>query len=94
MMCILLYLYRYINYSHVAVRAIYAKSNFYRCLFYFNKIMLFHFNENLHELSLHLNIMLMCLLFYIVNDLVYRVRLTHYRSNYQFLWNISYWFTV
>ena len=39
------------------VKAIYTKIHFYGCLFYFNKIMLFHFNENLHELSLHLNIM-------------------------------------
>ena len=82
MMCIPLYLYIYINYSHVPVRAIYTKSHFYRCFFNFIKIMLFHFNENLHELSLHLNIMYMCLLFYIVDDLVCRVRLTHYRSNY------------
>ena len=54
-------------------------------LFYFNKIMLFHFNENLHELCLHLNIMHVCLLFYIVDDLVCRVRLTHRRSNHRFL---------
>ena len=54
-------------------------------LFIFNKIMLFHFNENLHELCLHLNIMHVCLLFYIVDDLVCRVRLTHRRSNHRFL---------
>ena len=66
----------------------------YGCLFYFNKIMLFHFNENLPELCLHLNIMHVCLLFYIVDDLVCRVRLTHKKSNHRFLWNISYWFTV
>ena len=76
------------------VRAIYIKSPFYGCLFYFNKIMLFHFNENLHELSLHLNIMHVSLLFYIVDDLVCSVRLTHRRSNHRFLWNISYWLTV
>lgn len=35
-----------------------------------------------------------CLLFYIVDDLVCRVRLTHGRSNHRFLWNISLWFTV
>ena len=35
-----------------------------------------------------------CLLFYIVDDLVCRVRLTHRRSNHRFLWNISYWFIV
>ena len=66
----------------------------YGCLFYFNKILLFHFNENLHELCLHLNIMHVCLLFYIVDDLVCRVRLTHRRSNHRLFWNISYWFTV
>ena len=76
------------------VRAIYTKIHFYGYLFYFNKIMLFHFNENLHELSLHLNIMHVCLLFYIVDDLVCRVRLTHKRSNHRFLRNISNWFTV
>ena len=36
--------------------------------------MLFHFNENIYELCLHLNIMYVCLLFYIVDDLVCRVR--------------------
>ena len=39
-------------------------------VYFILKIMLFHFNENLHELSLHLNIMHVSLLFYIVNDLV------------------------
>ena len=63
-------------------------------LFYFNKILLFHVNENLHELCLHLNIMHVCHLFYIVDDLVCRVRLTRRRSNHRLLWNISYWFTV
>ena len=76
------------------VRVIYTKSHFivmcYGCLFYFNKIMLFHFNENLHELCLHLNIMHVCLLFYIGDDLVCRVRLTHRKSNHRFLWNINY----
>ena len=50
---------------------------YYGCLFYFNKILLFHFNENLHELCLQLNIMHVCLLFYIVDDLVCRVWFTH-----------------
>ena len=36
----------------------------YGCLFYFNKIMLFHFNENLHELCLHLNIMYVSFILY------------------------------
>ena len=56
--------------------------------------MLFHFNENLYELCLYLNIMHVCLLFYIVDDLVCKVQLTHRRSNHRLLWNISYWFTV
>ena len=76
----------------LVVRVIFTKSHFiycYGCLFYFNKILLFHFNENLHELYLHLNIMHVCLLFYIVDDFVYRVQLTHRRSNHWFLWNIS-----
>ena len=64
---------------------IYQKSFYcYECLFYFNKIMLFHFNENLHELCLHLNIMHVCLLFYIVDDLVCRVRFTYRKSNHRF----------
>ena len=49
----------------------------YGRLFYFNKIMLFHFIENIHDLCLHLNIMHVCLLFYIVDDLVCIVRLTY-----------------
>ena len=36
----------------------------------------------------------MCLLFYIVDDLVCRVRLTHGKSDHRFLWNISSSFTV
>ena len=65
---------------------IYQKSFYcYRYLFYFNKILLFYFNENLHELYLHINIMHMCLLFYIVDDLTCRVRLTHRRLNHRFL---------
>ena len=39
-------------------------------------------------------IMHVCLLFYIIDDLVCRVRLTHERSDHQFLWNISSSFTV
>ena len=39
-------------------------------VYFILKIMLFHFNENLHKLSLHLNIMHVSLLFYIVDDLV------------------------
>ena len=31
-----------------------------------------------------------CLLFYIVDDPVCRVQLTHRRLDHQFLWNISY----
>ena len=65
---------------------VYQKSfYYYRCLFYFNKILLFYFNENLNELCLYLNIMHVCLLFYIIDDLVCRVRLRHRRSNHQFL---------
>ena len=35
-----------------------------------------------------------CLLFYRVYDLVYRVQLTHGRSDYRLSWNISLLFTV
>ena len=45
---------------------------------YFNKIMLFHFNENLHELCLHLNIMYVCLLFYIYEEFVTTTRAGHH----------------